>query len=268
MRDTYDKALALLIADEGGYVNDPHDSGGETNYGITWRTYNAYRKRKGLSEQSVKDITMQEVHEIYRAQYANVIRYDHLPAGLDYAVFDFAVNSGTKRASGFLQAIVGQRTDGVIGVQTLQAVEEYVATHGVEQLILRLCDNRLKFMQKQKNWKRFGKGWGRRVGEVKADALRMAAGHVPANKMCVADGRNQKCDGELSLIGSIKESPRSKGAAVGLVSTAFAALPEAMEAARPAQEFVDFARYAGWIGLVIVAAALVYIIWERSRATD
>ena len=145
MRATYDKALALLIADEGGYVNDPHDSGGETNYGITWRTYNAYRKRKGLSEQSVKGISMQEVHEIYRAQYANVIRYDHLPAGLDYAVFDFAVNSGTKRASKFLQAIVGQRTDGVIGVQTLQAVEDYVAQYGVEQLILRLCDNRLRF---------------------------------------------------------------------------------------------------------------------------
>ena len=268
MRDTYDKALALLIADEGGYVNDPHDSGGETNYGITWRTYNAYRKRKGLSEQSVKEITMQEVHEIYRAQYANVIRYDHLPAGLDYAVLDFAVNSGTKRASKFLQAIVGQRTDGVIGVQTLQAVEEYVATHGVEQLIIRLCDNRLKFMQSTKKWKRYGKGWGRRVSEVKADALRMAAGHVPANKMCVADGRNQKCDGELSLIGSIKESPRSKGAAVGLVSTAFAALPEAMEMARQAQELADFARYAGLVGLLIVACALGYIIWVRSRATD
>ena len=53
MRDTYDKALALLIADEGGYVIDPHDSGGETNYGITWRTYNAYRRRKKLPEQSV-----------------------------------------------------------------------------------------------------------------------------------------------------------------------------------------------------------------------
>ena len=89
---------------------------------------------------------MQEVHEIYRAQYANVIRYDHLPAGLDYAVFDVAVNSGTKRASRFLQAIVGQRTDGVIGMQTLQAVEDYVARHGVEQLIIRLCDNRLRFI--------------------------------------------------------------------------------------------------------------------------
>ena len=122
-------------------------------------------------------------------------------------------------------------------------------------------------MRSLKTWKTFGRGWQRRVEQVRTQALALASGQPPADAVPAVMGSG-KADGAQSLAGSIAASKRSKGAVVGLVSTAFAALPEAMEAARPAQEFVDFARYAGWIGLVIVACALVYIIWERSRATD
>ncbi|WP_048716015.1 glycoside hydrolase family 108 protein [Cardiobacterium hominis] len=265
MRSNFEQAYRWILQHEGGYVNHPEDPGGATNKGVTQRTYDAYRTGLGMPRQDVRDIGNPEVRAIYENQYAIPIRFDSLPAGLDYAMFDFAVNSGPARAAQFLQRLVGVRADGIIGAQTLAKVQAADA----QNLIARLCDARLKYMRSLKTWKTFGRGWQRRMEQVRAQALAMASGNpvLPADAVPAVTG-NSKADGAQSLIGSIAASKRSKGAAVGLVSTAFAALPEAMEAARPAQEFVDFARYAGWIGLLIVAAALVYIIWERSRATD
>lgn len=67
--DNFKKTLKFVLQREGGYVNDPTDLGGETNKGITYRTYNAYRKSKGLKPQSVKDISDSEVEDIYYNNY-------------------------------------------------------------------------------------------------------------------------------------------------------------------------------------------------------
>lgn len=153
-----------LLVHEGGYVNHPKDPGGATNKGVIQRTYDAYRTRIGRPKQSVKLITNEEVWAIYKSQYWDPIAGDLLPDGLDYAVYDFAVNSGVARAVRFLQELLRVKQDGVIGNATLGAIR---AHSNIEQLIHDLCLKRWNWMKTLKTYKTFGKGWTRRVmGDV------------------------------------------------------------------------------------------------------
>lgn len=171
MKETYDKALYEVLRHEGGYVNHPKDPGGATNKGVTQNTYNSWRRSRGLSARSVRLITDGEVASIYRQNYWNVVRGDELPFGLDFAVFDFGVNSGPSRAVRYLQALVGAAQDGRMGPLTLAAVARYPDT---EQLINRYMDRRLAFLRSLGTWPTFGKGWTRRVSEVRAEAIALA----------------------------------------------------------------------------------------------
>lgn len=155
-------SLALVLAHEGGYVNHPRDPGGATNRGVTQAVYDAYRKYHGQKQRSVKYILDSEVSEIYNKNYWRLVRGDSLPCGLDYAVFDFAVNSGVSRATRYLQRLVGVADDGVIGVITLNAVEAANKADPVG-LISKYCANRLAFVRSLSTFDVFGKGWTRRI---------------------------------------------------------------------------------------------------------
>lgn len=165
-------ALKLVLAHEGGYVNNPRDPGGPTNKGITQVVYDGYRVAKGLKPKSVRAITMAEVHAIYGTQYFDPIRYDRLPPGVGYAVADYAINSGCGRAVKDLQRTLNAmgaklKIDSALGMATLKAIEEAASAGEAEALIIALCERRLAFMRSLRTWKTFGKGWTRRVmGEV------------------------------------------------------------------------------------------------------
>ncbi len=166
MKQNYLIIQPWILAYEGGFVNHPKDPGGATNQGITQRTYDAYRRRIGHATQSVRLIDNVERDTIYRVQYWDAIRGDDLPIGVDAAVYDFAVNSGPSRAAKFLQRIVGVKQDGVIGLQTLDAVARMDST----QVIGQLCVDRMAFLRVARNpktgallWPDFGTGWTRRV---------------------------------------------------------------------------------------------------------
>lgn len=158
----YKPSLALVLAHEGGYVNHPKDPGGATNKGVTQAVYNAYRRVKGFPIQSVRNIGTEEVADIYQKQYWKLVRGDSLPAGLDYAVFDFAVNSGVSRAVRYLQRLVGVEDDAVIGMMTLEAVYKK-ARQDEESLIINYCANRMAFLKSLGTFSTFGTGWTRRV---------------------------------------------------------------------------------------------------------
>lgn len=158
----FKRSLALVLSHEGGYVNHPKDPGGATNKGVTQAVYDAYRRYHGSRLQSVAKITSSEVAEIYQKNYWRLVRADSLPCGVDYAVFDFAVNSGVARATKYLQRLVGVTPDGVIGLITLAAVEAY-ARRDEEKLIAQYCANRLLFVRGLKTFSTFGKGWTRRI---------------------------------------------------------------------------------------------------------
>lgn len=169
MNENFQKALKLVLKHEGGYVNYPRDPGGATNLGITLANFKRYVKPGGTIA-DLKKLTVEQASIVYRRQYWDVVLGAELPAGVDYAVFDFAVNSGPRRAAEFLQRACGADVDGKIGPVTISAVYDWVPY----LLIENLCDARLAWLKRIKTWPTFGKGWGRRVEGVRREALKMA----------------------------------------------------------------------------------------------
>jgi lysozyme family protein len=164
----FENCLPIILRFEGGKSNDPADPGGRTNKGITQRTYDAYRERKGLQHNDVYNILDEEVEDAYKHEYWDAVEGDSLPPGLDLVVFDFAVNSGPAHALHVLHGIPGGWKDSA----TIEAV----------------CSNRLAFMQSLSTWPHFGAGWARRVAQVQQQGLAMAAGKAPAAKPKVKPG--------------------------------------------------------------------------------
>jgi lysozyme family protein len=172
MQYNFDRALMLVLQCEGGYVDHPRDPGGATNKGITLATLSAWRG-KPCTKTDVKNLTTEEAKQIYRAKYWNNVRADELPSGVDYVVFDYAVNSGISRSAKALQTLVGTTADGVIGPFTVKAVERYVEQNGAERTIQNLCDRRLSWLKTLPTWVTFGRGWKNRVEKVRSEALKM-----------------------------------------------------------------------------------------------
>jgi lysozyme family protein len=163
MKENYPQALRQVLKYEGGYVDHPKDPGGPTNKGVTQEVYDDWRKSQNLPVQSVRNIADSEVAAIYKNLYWDRISGDNLPSGVDFAVFDYAVNSGVSRAAKTLQAVVGVTQDGQIGPQTIQAAKTYVA--------MSITNRRLAFMQSLSIWSTFGKGWSARIADVKNQIL-------------------------------------------------------------------------------------------------
>ncbi|HEX4296495.1 MAG TPA: glycosyl hydrolase 108 family protein, partial [Devosia sp.] len=167
---------------EGGYVDDPRDPGGATNLGITRRTLASWRKVTpwtALPKAAVAALTRAEAAEIYRGLYWTPVRGAELPAGLDLAVFDFAVNSGPPRAIRALQQLLGVAADGLFGPKTAAAIADRVAIRGAAPLIGSLCDRRLGWLRRLAAYSTFGRGWTRRVATIRTAALAMAGTTLP-----------------------------------------------------------------------------------------
>jgi len=170
---SYEEALRRLLAHEGGYTNDAADPGGPTNFGITIADYRAYMK-PDASAADVKAMRVDEAKRIYRSRYWDAQRCDDLPTGVDYAVLDYGVNSGIGRSGRVLRRALTLADDSSI---VNDAVIATAREADPRALIVAICDERLTFLQSLKTWAVFGKGWGRRVADVKAGALDMAAAH-------------------------------------------------------------------------------------------
>jgi len=121
MINSFDRALNFVLKWEGGYVDHPQDPGGATNRGVTQSVYDSYRERNNKSRQSVRQLTDNEMHDIYKKEYWDKLQCDILPPKLAIALFDCGVNTGNKRAIKQLQGVLGIAVDGRVGDQTRQA---------------------------------------------------------------------------------------------------------------------------------------------------
>lgn len=164
MKDNFSRSLQLVLADEGGFVMNPHDPGGMTNLGVTKKTWEEWVGHP-VSEQDMRGLTPEAVRPLYFAWYWNRIAGDQLPAGVDYCVFDTAVNSGPGRAARWLQSISKVAVDGLIGPKTIAAIPPNV--------IDLYCDVRQNYLQTLPTFKTFGKGWTKRVSNVRLAAKEM-----------------------------------------------------------------------------------------------
>lgn len=169
-----DKALDYLLEEEGGWSNHKHDTGGATMYGVTQGTYNAWRKKKGRTQQSVSKITHEEARELYESEYWNAASCDKLPWPISYLCFDAAVNSGPKRGKEWVQAGLGVRVDAAVGPGTIAAAKAAVDDSDAGK-ILAIVDARATFLarliQGKPTQADFLLGWWRRTLRVLARAL-------------------------------------------------------------------------------------------------
>jgi lysozyme family protein len=169
MKENWDQCFTLVLKHEGGFVNHPKDPGGMTNLGVTRTNWELYLDHD-VTEADMRALTPEMVKPFYKKNYWDRIRGDELPSGVDYAAYDLAVNSGTGRAAKYLQQIAGVTADGVIGPQSLKAIQKCDAEDTVDEI----CNMRMDFLKNLNTFDTFGKGWTARVNDVKAKATEMA----------------------------------------------------------------------------------------------
>ena len=171
MNQNFDKCMEMLLVHEGGYVNHPSDPGGMTNLGVTKKTWNHFYG-DDISEERMRNITVDDVKPLYRTNRWDRCRCGDLPSGVDWAVFDWAVNSGPGRATKALQRAVGAFEDGVVGPQTLMAVTASQS----HEIINRIAVHRDSYYRDLKHFDTFGRGWIRRNDETREQAIDMGRG--------------------------------------------------------------------------------------------
>ena len=175
---SFSDALKMVLKSEGGFVNDPSDHGGATNEGVTQVNYDSYRRAKNLQGQSVKNISPEEVSDIYLHNYWIASKCDQLPIQLAFAVFDTAVNSGVGRAAKFLQKSVGATEDGMIGPNTLASVNDLCKKQGVLKVATDYIDIRESFLKAIVNnnpsQSKFLTGWLNRTEALKTIIMGLA----------------------------------------------------------------------------------------------
>ncbi|XXT22748.1 glycosyl hydrolase 108 family protein [Sorangium sp. So ce429] len=119
----FDTCIEFLLKWEGGFSDHPADPGRATCMGITQKTYDGHCARRGRARRSVRGITRDEAIEIYAERFWAPLRCDRVSPPLDLVVLDTGVNMGTSRAVKLLQASLGVAVDGILGPQTLGALE-------------------------------------------------------------------------------------------------------------------------------------------------
>jgi lysozyme family protein len=150
---SFETAVNATLQYEGGYVNDPNDPGGETNFGIS---------KKAYPNLDIKALTIDDAKTIYKRDYWDKLNLDSIPEGISSCVFDSTVNQGTKEATILLQRAAGVKDDGVIGPMTLAAVKSKDPVH----LIRDFTVQRILMYSTLPEWQYYSKNWTQRSIDV------------------------------------------------------------------------------------------------------
>ncbi len=205
---------------EGGYGWDRSDPGGPTNFGITCYDLAEHRGQKMTSMSAwapmVRDMPLAEAEMIYRNKYAKAIRFDDLPAGVDCAMLDYGINSGTSRAVRVTRALLGLPVGGM-DLALYDALKKTDPTKFVHNLNA----ERLRFLQSLRTWHTFGHGWTSRVNDLTTYCDHVIAGAgaaAPAPRVMLtsAKGTSVKPNGRGAAGAAVMSSV---GLASGLVGS-------------------------------------------------
>lgn len=169
MKDNWNRSFQLMLKSEGGYANHPSDPGGRTNLGVTqavWENWVGHT----VTEKEMRALTPEKVEPLYKRKFWDACRCDDLPSGVDYLVFDMAVNAGVGRSAKLLQRVLDVAQDGAIGPITLAVAEH----KGALTIIEEFSKVREEFYRSLPTFGTFGNGWLNRVEHSKASALLIA----------------------------------------------------------------------------------------------
>lgn len=178
MKENWDKAFELVIAHEGGFTNDERDPGnklpdgrkGCTMLGCTQANWEAHIGKK-VTQDDMKALDKNDVKPLYKKNYWDAVCGDQLPAGTDYAAFDFAINAGPRAAVKLLQKAVGAVADGAMGPATMRAINSVSPL----DLLPKFSKAKEDFYKSLPTFAVYGKGWLKRVADVEAKASTMVA---------------------------------------------------------------------------------------------
>jgi lysozyme family protein len=170
MKENFNEALKAILKHEGGYVNHPKDPGGRTNLGVTQKVWEEWVGHP-VGEKEMRALTPDTVAPMYKKKYWDAVKADELPTGLDYLMFDFAINAGPGRAAKTMQKAIGTTPDGAIGPKTMAALK----AADPADLIAKFSMEKELFYKALPTFATFGKGWLRRVDEAKSHAVTMLA---------------------------------------------------------------------------------------------
>jgi lysozyme family protein len=177
MQSNWEQSFELMLGSEGGFSDDPRDNGnklpdgrlGSTMLGVTqynWENWIGHQ----VTHEQMKKLTPADVKPFYKKKFWDACRCNDLPDGIDYLVFDFAVNAGVGRSAKTLQSAVGATPDGSIGPLTLAAVNAY---NNPETVINLFSIAKEEFYRGLSNFNVYGEGWLNRVAAVKIKATSM-----------------------------------------------------------------------------------------------
>lgn len=176
MKENWERSFELMLGSEGGFNDDPRDNGnklpdgrpGSTMLGVTQYNWEAWSGHQVTHEQ-MKKLKPEDVKPFYKKKFWDACRCNDLPEGIDYLVFDFAVNAGVGRSAKTLQSAVGATPDGSIGPLTLAAVAKQSETELIDNFSAAKVDFYVGL-----NNPTYEDGWLNRVKHVRTAALGMA----------------------------------------------------------------------------------------------
>lgn len=150
---TFETAVDFILAKEGGYVNDPNDSGLETNFGISKRSY---------PDLDIASLSPDDARSIYYSDFWERLKIEMMPNPIRLPFFDCAINQGPGFATVSLQRVAGTKPDGIIGYLTLAALQ----TRDIQAIRREFILKRMEAYKVARNWSRYGAGWATRLLEV------------------------------------------------------------------------------------------------------
>lgn len=176
MINNFSKSLDAILKAEGGFTDDPRDSGnhlsdgraGCTNMGVTQAAWEEFVGHK-VSTADMKALTKEQVGKFYKTRYWDRVQGDALPIGLDFLAASFAINAGPGTSSKLMQKCINAIPDGMIGPRTLQAI----ASVDPKELITKFSEAKKSYYESLKPFPVYGKGWINRVNSEEAIALAM-----------------------------------------------------------------------------------------------
>jgi len=182
---SFETCLPVILAAEGGFINDPHDPGGATNLGVTQRTLSSWLGRPATLAE-IRALAPATVAPIYRARYYEPSYAGDCPPGVELMVFDEAVNQGVGRAIQSLRTALGVSADGCFG----PVLRTALAAANAAALVKRIAAEREAHYRSLPTFDRFGSGWLARL----ARTTELALSSTPA-------------DGELSPARAVEGEP-------------------------------------------------------------
>lgn len=256
-------AMKIELVYEGGKDDDPVDPGGRTNQGIIQREYSAYRIRKGLAPRDVFLMEPAERDEIYDQQYGKKIQFDVLPPGVDLVILDGAINSGPTQSIKWVQRALGLSADGVLGMITMQRIQDY-PDHDV--LIHNILTRRREFLRALKTFSHFGKGWMARVDNLEKIGQAWAMGSVGPNVYYIPEGHKKALvvDAKPMPMTSIGDSL----SAGGTVTTTLTGVQNTLQPLQGTPLVDSVLKYVLIASVVLTALGFAWAWYSRRKRTE